>query len=84
MMIKSTAEHSIIQGYLSRYELALKAASEITSLDKQTIYEDTYNHGDDSNEFHYDFINSAYLTTPGNGYRALHNWIFHQSRRKPK
>ena len=39
MTIESTAKHSIIRGCLSRYELALKAASKITRLEIQTIYD---------------------------------------------
>ena len=50
MTIKSTAKHSIIWGCLSRYELASKAASKITSLDKQTIYDDNFYHDDDSDD----------------------------------
>ena len=37
MTIKSTVKQSTIQGYLSRYELVLKATFKIFSLVKQTI-----------------------------------------------
>ena len=73
MTIKSTAKHSIIRGYLCRYELASKAASKITSLDKQTIYDDNFYHDDDSDDSQYDFIISEHLTTSSNRYRTIHN-----------
>ena len=76
MTIKSTAKHSIIRGCLSRYELALKAASKITSLDKHTFFNDNSDKDDGSDDSRYDFIISAHLTIPDNGYRVLHNWIF--------
>lgn len=79
MTIKSTAKYLIIRRYLSRYELALKAASKSSSLDKQTIYDNTYNHDDYLDEIHYNFIVSENITPSGNGYYALHNWIFRQS-----
>ena len=79
MTIKSTAKYLIFCGYFSRYELVLKAVSKIISLDKHTIYYDqTYNHDDDTDESHYDFVVSENLTTPGNGYRTFHNWFFHK------
>ena len=56
MTIESTAKHLIIRGCLSRYELVLKAASKITRLEIQTIYDNAYNHDDGSDESHHDFI----------------------------
>ena len=79
MTIKSSAKHSIIRGCLSRYKLALEAASRITSLDKLTCYDDKQNSDDDSVHSHYDFIISEHLTLPSNGHHALHNWIFRKT-----
>ena len=79
MPFNSSAKHSIIYGCLSRYKLALTAASRITSIDKLTCYDDKQNSDDDSVHNHYDFIISKHLTTPGNGHHALHNWIFRKT-----
>ena len=73
MTIKSTAKQSIIRGCLSLYELALKAASKITWIDKHNFYNDNSDKDDDLDKSRYDFIIYEYLTTPGNGYRVLHN-----------
>ena len=79
MTIKVSAKDLIIRGCLSRYKLALKAASRITSLDKLTCYEYKHNINNDSIHNHYDFIISEHLTIPGNGHHTLHNWIFRKA-----
>ena len=79
MTIKSSAKHSIIRGCLSRYKLALKAASRITSIDKLTCYDDKQNSDDDYIHSRYAFIISEHLTTPNNGHHVLHNWIFRKT-----
>ena len=76
MTTKTTARNSIIRGCLSRYKLALKAASRITTLDRETYFDDYNDTDDDSADSNYAFIISEHLTTPGNGHHALHNWIF--------
>ena len=79
MSFNSSAKHSIICGCLSRYKLALEAASHITSLDKLICYGDKQNSDDDSVHSHYEFIIFEHLMTPGNGHHALHNWIFRKT-----
>ena len=76
MTTKSSAKHSIIRGCLSRYKLALKATSRITSLDKFICYDDKQSTNNDSDDSHYDFIISEHLTTTDNGHHTLQNWIF--------
>ena len=76
MTTKTTARNSIIRGCLSRYKLALKAASRITTLDRETYFQDYNDTDDDSADSNYAFIIFEHLTTPGNGHHALHNWIF--------
>ena len=76
MSIKSTAKHSVIRGCLSQYKLVLKSVSKINRLNKQAIYNKKSDQDDDSDDNHYEFIVSEYLATRGNGYRAIHNWVF--------
>ena len=85
MTTKNTAKHSIIRGCLSRYKLALKAASRITTLDKVTCYHENKNNDtdDDFADSHYAFIISEHLSTPGNGHHAFHNWVFRISSGLP-
>lgn len=71
--MKSTAKHSIIRGYLSKYEIYLNIASKIYSLDKHTIYDFNYEYDDDSDDNYYDFIVSKNLTICGNSWHTLRN-----------
>ena len=77
--MKSTAKHSIIRGYLSKYEIYLNIASKIYSLDKQTIYDFNYEYDDDSDDNYYDSIVSKNLIICGNSWHTLRNWILSRS-----